>query len=481
MPSAQTTFEGTLILLPYQQRWVNDKSPLKIWLAGRQVGKSFSIAMEAMTEALESKCNNLILSSSERQSKEVMQKVYSFLRYFKVRSDEIIKAERETKEEVQLPNGSRIISLPANPDTVRGFSGNVFLDEFAFHKDSREIWRAMYPTVTRGYKVRVTSTPNGKQNMFYELWNLGGQKGDLEKEGQGGFSKHKTDIYDAVAEGLKVDIEQLRQGIGDPDSWAGEFECRFVDEATAFITYEMITSCEDEGATKEITNPPISPFTKGGQEGDYFLGVDIGRKHDLTVFWLWEKVGDVFWSRMVKEMKGATFKEQRDFLFSLMEGGFSLSFPPHLSFPLVGNPSEEGLRTSRNDKKQAGMTVRRCCIDSTGLGMQLSEEAVERFGSRIEAITFTGKVKEDLAITMRRKFEDRQVRIPIDKNIRDDIHSVKKFTTSAGNIRFDAERTEQGHSDRFWASSLGIHAGQMPEEAISYESLSKRSFLKELI
>jgi len=36
---------------------------------------------------------------------------------------------------------------------------------------------------------------------------------------------------------------------------------------------------------------------------------------------------------------------------------------------------------------------------------------------------------------------------------------VKKVTTSAGNIRFDAERTNDGHADRFWSLALAVHAG----------------------
>lgn len=413
------------ILLSYQQRWVNDSSLLKIWLAARQTGKSFAIAMEAVTGALKARCTNLILSSSERQSKEVMQKVYSHLRYLRVRSDEIIRAERETKEEVALPNGSRIISLPANPDTVRGFSGNVFLDEFAFHHDAKEIWRAMYPAVTRGYKVRVTSTPNGKQNMFYELWAHEGQ-----------FSKHMTDIYTAVDGGLKVDIKALQEGISDPDSWAQEFECRFLDEATAYITYEMITACEEGSLTPET----MAAEAFSNPRSEYYLGVDIGRKHDLTVFWLWEKIGDILWTRMVKKMHRTRFRQQRDFLYELLP------------------------------------KVRRCCIDSSGIGAQLAEEAQEKFGSIVEAVTFTSAVKEDLAVTFRRKFEDRLVRIPIDREIREDIHSVKKFTTASGNTRFDAERTEFGHADRFWAGALGVHAGNTPAMPVKYESIVQRSF-----
>ena len=471
---------GRKILLPYQMRWLNDRARKKIWLAARQIGKSFALSMEAVAEGLERKCNNLILSSSERQSREVMQKVFSHLRYLKVRSSQLIAAEKASKEEVELPNGSRIISLPANPDTVRGFSGNVFLDEFAFHGDADSIWRAMYPTVTRGYKVRISSTANGKSNMFYRLWS------------EGDFSKHETSIYDAKAEGLDVDIEALRRGIADPDSWAQEYECGFVDEATAFITYEMIAACEDEGATKELnvnldSRSPIKDFEdrlrgnneqrKSGNDGkglnavtpedrnrastfsgEFYLGMDIARKGDLTIFWLWEKVGDVFWTRMVKEMRNTPFAAQRDFLYGLLGGDFSRH---------AGgiNPASSDFKSksldigfSRHDRQNT-IRIRRACIDATGLGAQLAEEAMQRFGPAVEAVTFTQKVKEDLAVTLRRRFEDRQARIPADRDIREDIHSVKKFTTSAGNIRFDAERTELGHADRFWAAALGVHAG----------------------
>lgn len=432
------------ILLPYQQRWVDDESPLKVWLAARQTGKSFAVAMEAVIEGLTSgtgRCDNLILSASERQSKEVMQKVYMHLRYFKMRSLKVIRAERETMEEVTLPNGSRIISLPASPDTVRGFSGNVFLDEFAFHTDSKEIWQAMYPTVTRGYKVRVTSTPNGKQNMFHEIW-----------EHNENFSKHRTDIHEACGDGLKVNIDALREGIADPDAWAQEFECRFLDEATAYITYEMITACEADTVRCDLDVEALSA------NAELFLGVDIGRKHDLTVFWLIEKIGDVLWTRMVKEMHREPFRIQRDFLYSILDGSY---------FSLLRIANSE-------------LRLRRCCIDSSGLGAQLAEEAREKFGQRVEEITFTGAVKEDLAVTLRRRFEDRLLRLPRNRDIREDIHSVKKLTTSAGNVRFDAGHSGVGHADRFWALALSVHAAGAGPAQVRYEPVMQREFgLKE--
>jgi phage FluMu gp28-like protein len=384
---------------------VDDKSPLKIWLASRQVGKSFAIAMEAVDEALKRKCDNLILSSSERQSTEVMHKVYTHLGYCDVRSAGVLAAERETREEVELPNGSRILSLPSNPDTVRGFSGNVFLDEFAFHRDTESIWRAMYPTVTRGYGIRISSTPNGKQNMFYRLW-----------AGDSRFSRHKVNIHDAGREGMNVDIAMLREGIADPEAWAQEYEC---------------AACEDPFATIE---------THSTASSELYLGVDVGRKHDLTVFWLIEKVGDVLWTRMVREMRNVHFNIQRDYLYSLLDGS----------------------------------SVHRSCIDASGIGAQLAEEAAQKFGSRAEAVTFTAPVKEDLAITVKRHFEERTVRIPADTKLREDLHSLQRIYTPSGNVRFDAARSKDAHADRFWALALSLHAAGVPQPSVRYEGLDLR-------
>lgn len=411
------------ILLPYQQRWVEDTAPLKVWLASRQVGKSFALSLESVVMGTQEKCNALLLSASERQSREMMEKVYSHIRALKAMTNNGLVPEAETKTEVRLPNGSRIISLPANPDTVRGFSGHVFLDEFAFHRDSRAIWRALYPTVTRGYKLRISSTPQGKQNMFYDLWN------------NDNFSRHQTDVYLAAAEGLKVNVTELRSGVGDPDTWAQEYECQFLDESTAWLTYDMIAECEHDEASLS------SDAEAGGPSPQRYLGMDIGRKKDLSVIWIGDLLGDVLWTRAVHVMQKTPFRIQKEILFDYLS---------HAS---------------------------RACIDASGLGMQLAEEAQERFGShKVEAINFTGPVKEQLAVGIRRRFEDKQVRIPADREIRDDLHSVKKYVTAAGNIRFDAKRTDKGHADRFWALALCSHAASVNPGIIEFESTRHRRF-----
>jgi phage FluMu gp28-like protein len=68
-------------------------------------------------------------------------------------------------------------------------------------------------------------------------------------------------------------------------------------------------------------------------------------------------------------------------------------------------------------------------------------------------------MKEQLAFPLRGAFEDGRVKIPALDKVRSDLRLIKKTTTAAGNVRFDGERTADGHSDRFWALALCLHAG----------------------
>ena len=404
------------ILLPYQLRFIEDKSQKRIVLKARQIGMSFTIALDAVLKALERSCVCLIVSASERQALEVMEKIRMHIQAMKniPEFSKLVVLEKETKTEIELKLGkirSRILSLPANPATVRGFSGHVFLDEFAMMRDDREIFRALYPSITWGYTITVVSTPRGKQNLFYELWTHGE-----------GWSKHKISIWDAIREGLEVDIESIRKGTPDPELFAQEYECQFIDEETALLTYELISSCEDGEAWVDINLDKLKEL-----QGTLYLGFDVARKGDLSVITLCEKVGDVLWVRGIKEMKGVDFATQRKILFS---------FLPYVS---------------------------KACIDATGLGMQIAEEAVQNFGFRVLPVTFTQKSKEEMAFLLLRKFQDRLIRIPPYPALREDLHSVRKIVTQSGNIRLESGREGGSHADRFWSLALAVYASVQEE------------------
>lgn len=407
------------ILLPYQARWVQDTSRFKIWLASRQIGKSFALTLEAVLDAVERRTTWVFLSAGERQSLELAEKAKQHLEAIQIVADFLGEdfvdphGERHKQLLLRLPNGSRLIFLPANPSTARGYTANVALDEFAFHGDSQAIWAALFPSITRSrdLKLRVASTPQGKSNMFFKIWEGASQLGDRAV-----WSRHRTDIHEAVADGLPIDAEELRLGLNNALAWQQEYLLEFLEEATAYLSYDLIASCEDPQATVDQLLEEIDPAA-----GDLYLGFDVGRQRDLSVIWLLQRVGDVNWTRRVVELERTSFAAQREVLYGLLP------------------------------------RVRRACFDATGLGMQLAEEARQKFG-QVEAVTFTNAVKADLATTLRRAFEDRAVRVPIDDAIREDLHSVRRVVTSAGNIRFDAERDAGSHADRFWALALAVHA-----------------------
>jgi phage FluMu gp28-like protein len=107
------------------------------------------------------------------------------------------------------------------------------------------------------------------------------------------------------------------------------------------------------------------------------------------------------------------------------------------------------------DKVIREFSIERGGIDSSGLGRQLAEE-VNRLHPLIRPIYFTNEAKERLAVTVKRKMEERLLQIPDDRDLVDDIHSIKKLIGAGGRTKFDAVRTKEGHSDRFWALALAL-------------------------
>lgn len=425
--------QPALTLYPYQKKWLADNSRFKVGMFARQTGKTFTTTLEIVLDCLDAEAQGkrarwVILSRGERQAKEAMNEGVKRHLEAAGMACEILSVPFDATVnalEVVLPHGSKITALPANPDTARGFSANVFLDEFAFHKDSREIWKALFPVISAGWKLRVVSTPNGKGNKFYEL---------ITDEKNHEWSQHIVDIHQAVADGLPRNIAQLKAGLNDEDAWAQEFELQWLDEASAWLSYDLIGGVEHAQAGL--------PENYAG--GACFVGVDIGIRNDLFVVWVLEQVGDVFWSRELITHRRATFAEQEAILDDVFQR----------------------------------YRVLRCCIDQTGMGEKPVEDAQRKHGSnRVEGVVFTSNSKLALATIGKEAFEDKKIRIPLgDAALRTDLHKLQKTTSATGAPRFIAESDANGHADRTWACFLALNAAQNDFGAIRVSSRpSKRT------
>lgn len=85
---------------------------------------------------------------------------------------------------------------------------------------------------------------------------------------------------------------------------------------------------------------------------------------------------------------------------------------------------------------------------------------------------------EDLAYRLRTEFENKTVFIPKSHEIREDLHSVRRITTVSHNIRFDADHSENGHADRFWALALALHAADNGSGQINISTRKRYETLK---
>ncbi len=438
------------IFLPFQSAWVKDDARLKLMEKSRQIGLSWSTAYACVerTAAQGARNDQWVSSRDDLQARLFIEDCKMWAGIMNLAARDLGEVVLDPKGRVsayvlEFANGRRIHSMSSNPDAQAGKRGGRVLDEFALHPDPRKLWSIAYPGITWGGSMEVVSTHRGSHNFFNELIREVRERGNPKN-----ISLHRTTLQDALDQGFLFRLQQMlpadderqamdeaayfefvRAGCADEESFQQEYMCNPADDDVAFLEYSLIASAEyPSGADWQ---------QRGG--GRLYTGIDIGRKQDLTVAWQIEELGDVLYTRRVERLQNMRKSDQEKILWPMIE---------------------ESDRT---------------CIDATGLGIGWSDDAQDKFGAyRVEAVTFTPKVKEALAYPVRGRMEDRKLRIPYDPKIRAGLRAVTKQTTSAGNIRFTAERTPDGHADEFWALGLAIHAASQPAAPIEYDTLGAR-------
>ena len=487
-----------VLLRPYQQRWVRDASRFAIAVKSAQIGYSTATAAWAVDRCLQIPRRNVIfLSRSERQALELGEKA-------KVWVDSITGAAATwspnrpfggtsaLQHEIRFGNGSRIIVLAANPDTARGYTGDVVLDEFAFHKDSQAIFTAVYRQVSLGFSMRILSTPNGQQGKFYELAKQLGLDSGIRpltqpvrvgpsarrssslsveqsagSEAKGGtlqtespttdrpqteklnpWSGHWCDILMGIEDGLPLNAEEVRGGCDD-DTWLQEYCCQFISQASEWISPELFQQCVSSEAS--VNSPLTRLATLGtlspGERGDRAAvgeGADrsITRSPDQPMLYAgWDIARNrdlsVIW---INELVGDV---------TWTRGVIEMK----------NTPTPDQIREARSLMPN----FRRMVIDKGGMGLVIFEALEREFPGQVEGIHFTQQKKETMAVTAKRRMEELKVRLPDSNSIRQSFRSVKKSVNALGMTRFDAEHDARfGHADHWWAFCLAEAAADRP-------------------
>jgi phage FluMu gp28-like protein len=460
-PSHAASFKGKaknipeqdLFMLSYQDRWIKDPAIMKLMEKSRRVGISYGSSYEDVRyhAQAESRLQTWVSSRDELTARQYVRDCMGFgkvLHLAAMQCGETVlyddKGNQHTAQTIPFPNGTVLNSLSSNPDAFAGRGGRVKLDEFALRKDPGMVYAIAGPTIDWGGSLAIISTHRGSKNYFNTLIREIKEKNNPKR-----FSYHRVTLQDALDQCFlwklqtklkegdpRLDMDEAdyftyqRSRARDEETFQQEYMCVPADDASAFIEYALIDSCcYKEGESWEWTLEEARKKVAAGAR--LYAGLDIGRHHDLTSLAVFERVGGVFLLRFRLDLEKMMFSHQEAIVYPWFE------------------------------------ICARSCIDKTGLGMQFAERAVQRFGSKVEGVSFSGATKEDMAYPVRSAFEDGAIRIPFgDDKLISDIRKIRKETTAAGNVRFVADSDDDGHADRFWAVALALHAGKQAHSEV---------------
>ena len=439
-------------LLAFQRRLANSVSRFVIALWSRQTGKGFTTSFIASRGAMtEPRSKWLIVAPTERQSLETLDKCKDWIKAANLtvadseeEFDALEKGSKIKAKIIELSNGSKIYALPGKPASLRGFTGYLVIDEFAFFEDQKEVWKAVFAVIVNPMasikRVIITSTPNGQGDMFHKLVDENFLNPNPKRKVK--WEVQKVTIHEAAKEweaagklGTVIDettgeeraktaeeyVAEVREAFDTPEAWPQEFECEFLDTTSNLFTVDMLNAAESIDATEHGFDPD--------EPGEFYGGFDFGGISDPAVFWYAKKVGETLITRDVLVLKGL---DTVDMLEAC-------------------------------DSRIAKCT--RVSVDYTGPGRGFGDVAAKKYGEfdpdpkkflsgKIEKFTFTDPSKRDLFTTFRLCFgKIVTFFLPHADWIRADFRAMQMIV-SGDSFKFWSPRSSAGHSDGCCAAAL---------------------------
>lgn len=462
-------------LLAFQKKLAASRSRFVIALWSRQTGKGFTSSFIASRGAeTEPRSKWLIVAPTERQSLETLDKCKDWIKAANLSAaeteeefDALEKGAKIKAKVIALPNGSKIYALPGKPASLRGFTGYLILDEFAFFEDQDAVWRAVFAVITNPMasikRIIITSTPNGQGDRFHRLvdenflnpnpkrrvkwevqkatiheaakeWEAAGKLGTVLDEATGQERPKTAEEY----------VEEIREAFDCPEAWPQEYECEFLDASANLLSFEMITAAESVEATEHGFDPD--------EPGEFYGGFDFGGIKDPSVFWYSKKRPEDgrLVTREVKVLRGLDTEDQLEEVRPLIE------------------------------------KCVRVCVDYSGPGRGFGDLAVKRWGQfdedpkkflngKIELVTFTEPMKRALFTPFRLCFgKEPTFLIPHADWIRQDLHAMQMILRGNEYV-FWAPRMSAGHSDGSCAAALCRRAASFGGEYVPPVSAPARA------
>ncbi len=157
------------VLLPYQQRWVADTSPLKVIEKSRRTGITWAEASDNVLTAASSApaggMNVYYIAYNQDMTVEYIQACAMWARAFNYAASEIEEGFWEEDDDdkhirtytIKFPDsGFRIVALSSRPSNLRGRQGIIVIDEAAFHEQLDELLKAALAMLIWGERYALS-------------------------------------------------------------------------------------------------------------------------------------------------------------------------------------------------------------------------------------------------------------------------------------------------------------------------------------
>jgi hypothetical protein len=253
---------------PWQRQFLLSSDRQVLLNCCRQSGKSTAVAAAGLHTALFTpRALVLLLSPTQRQSGELFRKVRDA--YNALGRPVPAVSECPSEARLELANGSRVIGLPGEEGTVRGYSRAALLliDEAAKVHD--DLYRAVRPMLAvSGGRLVCLSTPFGQRGFFHREWCSDNP-----------WRRFRVPWQDCprIAPAF-IDNEVRSMG----QSWVDqEYNCLFT--ALAGLVYPDFERC----LIDEM--PPAAPRAR------WVGGIDWGFNNPFAAVWGYRDRDDVLW------------------------------------------------------------------------------------------------------------------------------------------------------------------------------------------
>lgn len=338
----------------------------------------------------------IVVSKSLPQSTEIIKRIKQRIIENDILRTSIPDTRSATwsRTELELKNGSRIMSKPANVNLAGYHVDWIGGDEIGYWEDMDVLTKTLPPIVrARNGQIVFSGTPTSETDPIHQLMKNPAYKVKVYPANLKVDDKFLWDIRYP-----KIPIKQARKEY-DSISWSREFLCRPLSAEDRIFPYDLIKDSFDFGSSFVL---------KRNNRYSYFMGLDFALSgeagSDFSVFIVLEKCGDVCRIANIERFKGLSYQSQKGRIRQLYntympikvvadEGSFGKSFLQDMRaehVPVEGfrftNESKQNLITNlRNFFEQKRIIMPNQSKDlktTTNINLLLKE--LDKFGVVVE-------------------------------------------------------------------------------------------------